>query len=58
MQQQLKEYEVTFMPPDFCPEVSGGPEVQAALDALVARFFPWWGPASTSNLQFMGGASR
>ena len=29
-----------LMPDDFCPEIPGGPEIQAALDALVARFFP------------------
>ena len=40
MQQQLKEYTTTMMPPDFCPEVPEGPEAQAALDRLVARFFP------------------
>ena len=29
-----------LMPDDFCPEVPEGPKIQAALDALVARFFP------------------
>ena len=35
-----REYTTTMMPPDFCPEIPEGPEAQAALDALVARFFP------------------
>ena len=40
MQQQLEKYEITFMPPDFCPEIPEGPEAQAALDLLVARLPP------------------
>ena len=35
-----REYTTTMMPPDFCPEILEGPEAQAALDRLVARFFP------------------
>ncbi len=35
-----RKYTTTMMPLDFCPEIPEGPEAQAALDALVARFFP------------------
>lgn len=58
MQQQPKEYETTFLPKDFCPEIPEGPKIQAALDRLVSQFFPQEGsrPTPTSTPKVYGGA--
>lgn len=54
-----RKYTTTMMPPDFCPEILEGPEAQAALDALVARFFPPQEESQTTPAPTVyGGATR